>query len=165
MPRSIKGLESLQLTASSTTNGATTVGVNLNAGKGPREGWNLGANYDINGGGFSANIGYTDPNSGFGITSTIDRTGLSTSGQLNGVNLATNGPNGFTMDEINWAERNINLAQDRGNHLEENALLLADGVTDPDSMSPTERNERLGKINADNEYKQLRDDGKEVSAQ
>ncbi len=156
----VPGVKGLQATLSSTTNGATTVGVNLNAGKGPREGWNVGANYDINGGGFSANIGYTDPNSGFGLTSTIDRTGLSTSGQLNGVNLATNGPNGFTMDEINWAERNINLAQDRGNHLEENALLLADGVTDPDSMSPTERNERLGKINADNEYKQLRDDGK-----
>ncbi len=156
----VPGVKGLQATLSSTTNGATTVGVNLNAGKGPREGWNLGANYDINGGGFSANIGYTDPNSGFGLTSTIDRTGLSTSGQLNGVNLATNGPNGFTMDEINWAERNINLAQDRGNHLEENALLLADGVTDPDSMSPTERNERLGKINADNEYKQLREDGK-----
>ncbi|WP_167884513.1 M23 family metallopeptidase [Leptospira ilyithenensis] len=156
----IPGVKGLQLTASSTTNGATTVGANYNAGNGPREGWNVGANYDINGGGFSGSVGYTDPNSGLGLTSTVDGNGLSTSAQVNGVNLATNGPDGFNMDEMNWSEQNINLAQDRGKTLRENEILEANGISDPDSLSPTERNRILGEINAAAEYKQLRDSGK-----
>ncbi|TGN04396.1 hypothetical protein EHS11_19740 [Leptospira ilyithenensis] len=156
----IPGVKGLQLTAGSTTNGSTTVGANYNAGNGPREGWNVGANYDINGGGLSGSVGYTDPNSGLGLTSTVDGNGLSTSAQVNGVNLATNGPDGFNMDEMNWSEQNINLAQDRGNKLQQNALLEANGISDPDSLSPTERNRILGEINAAAEYKQLRDSGK-----
>ncbi|TGN14106.1 hypothetical protein EHS11_02745 [Leptospira ilyithenensis] len=156
----IPGVKGLQGTLSTTTNGATTVGANYNAGNGPREGWNVGANYDINGGGFSGSVGYTDPNSGLGLTSTVDGNGLSTSAQLNGVNLATNGPDGFNMDEINWSEQNINLAQDRGNKLQQNALLKANGISDPDSLSPTERNRILGEINSAAEYKQLRESGK-----
>ncbi|TGN17913.1 hypothetical protein EHS15_15875, partial [Leptospira idonii] len=82
------GYPGLQLTGSSTTNGATTFGANFNpTDKGPRQGWNFGANYDINGGGLSGSIGYTDPNSKLGITSTVNGDGLSTSTQYAGVNL------------------------------------------------------------------------------
>ncbi|BDA79602.1 hypothetical protein LPTSP3_g25320 [Leptospira kobayashii] len=155
----VPGVKGLQATLTTTTNGATSVGVNYNSGKGPREGWNVGANYDINGGGFSGSIGYTDPGTGLGLTSTIDRNGLSTSAQVNGVNLATNGPDGFSFDEMNWSEQNINLAQDRGNKLQEDILLKKDGVADPDSLSPEERNRRLEDINRRNENAQLAADG------
>jgi hypothetical protein len=154
----VKGLESLQFTGTTTTNGATTVGVNLNAGKGPREGWNLGANYDINGGTVSGSVGYTDPGTGFGLTSTIDRNGLSTSGQLNGINLATNGPDGFVMEEMNWAEQNINLAQDRTNDLRDDATLKAAGFSDEQiaNMKPQDRADLLAIATAD---QVLRDEG------
>jgi hypothetical protein len=147
----VKGLESLQFTGTTTTNGATTVGVNLNAGKGPREGWNVGANYDIHGGTVSGSVGYTDPNTGFGLTSTIDRNGLSTSGQLNGINLATNGPDGFVMEEMNWSEQNINLAQDRTNDLRDDATLKAAGFSDEQiaNMKPQDRADMLAIATAD----------------
>ncbi|TGN14192.1 hypothetical protein EHS11_02510 [Leptospira ilyithenensis] len=64
------------------------------------------------------------------------------------------------MDEINWSEQNINLAQDRGNKLQQNALLKANGISDPDSLSPAERNRILGEIDNANEIKQLRASGK-----
>ncbi|WP_411824002.1 TIGR04388 family protein [Leptospira sp. 'Mane'] len=145
----IKGLEGLQTTFSTTTNGATSVGINYNSGNGPREGWNIGANYDINGGGFSGSIGYTDPTNGLGITSTVSGNGLSTSGQVNGVNLATNGPDGFNMDEMNWAEQNINQAQDRTNRLKEDATLTSMGFTQAqiDGMSSGSRSTLLGIAN------------------
>jgi hypothetical protein len=154
----VKGLESLQFTGTTTTNGATTVGVNINAGKGPREGWNVGANYDINGGTVSGSVGYTDPGTGFGLTSTIDRNGLSTSGQLNGINIATNGPDGFVMEEMNWAEQNINLAQDRTNDLRDNATLKAAGFSDEQiaNMKPQDRADLLAIATAD---QVLRDEG------
>ncbi|WP_244594371.1 hypothetical protein [Leptospira ryugenii] len=164
----IPGMEKLQFTASTTTNGSTSIGVNVNAGKGPREGWNVGANYDINGGGLSGSIGYTDPNTGLGLTSTIDQYGLSTSAQLNGINLATNGPNGFVMEEINWAEQNINLAQDRTNRLQERANLIADGVPPAVAeriMNAQLNNETLSEsdqalVNRAQERQILRDAGK-----
>ncbi|TGN06663.1 hypothetical protein, partial [Leptospira ilyithenensis] len=61
---------------------------------------------------------------------------------------------------MNWSEQNINLAQDRGNKLQQDEVLKAAGISDPDSLSPTERNRILGEINAAAEYKQLRDSGK-----
>jgi hypothetical protein len=154
----IEGLESVQFTGTTTTNGATTVGVNINAGKGPREGWNVGANYDIHGGTVSGSVGYTDPNTGFGLTSTIDGNGLSTSGQLNGVNLVTNGPDGFVMEEMNWSEQNINLAQDRTNDLRDDATLKAAGFSDEQiaNMKPQDRADLLAIATAD---QVLRDEG------
>ncbi|WP_167884271.1 M23 family metallopeptidase [Leptospira idonii] len=122
----------LQVTGSSTTNGSTTIGANYNpSDKGPRQGWNIGANYDINGGGLSGSLGYTDPGSKLGITSTVNRDGLSTSTQYAGVNLTTNDWNGFRFDEINWAEQNINLAQDKTDEIRDkaNQITLIKGNT------------------------------------
>ncbi|WP_411821839.1 peptidoglycan DD-metalloendopeptidase family protein [Leptospira sp. 'Mane'] len=153
------GVSGIQGTFSTTTNGATSIGGNYNMGNGPRDGWNLGANYDINGGGMSGSVGYTDPITGLGLTSNINGNGLSTSVQVNGINMATNGPDGFNFDEMNWAEQNINLAQDRGNTLQENRQLKADGVANPESLSPAERNQRLADINRRNENAQLAADG------
>ncbi|TGN16869.1 hypothetical protein [Leptospira idonii] len=154
------GVKGLQVTGSTTTNGATTVGANYNpSDKGPRQGWNLGANYDINGGGLSGSIGYTDPDSKLGVTSTIDRNGLSTSTQYAGINITTNGPDGFRLDDINWAEQNINLAQDRTDTIAENEILKANGVEDPDSLPKGERDKLLNDINKKNEDQQLKDKG------
>jgi len=106
-------IEGVQVTGSSTTNGSTTVGVNYNpSNEGPRRGWNFGANYDTNRGQVSGTVGYTDSATGLGYNATIDTNGLSNSLQLHGVNLATMTEDGFQYDEMNWAEQNINLAQD-----------------------------------------------------
>ncbi len=113
----------------------------------------------MNGGGVSGSAGYTDSETGLGLTANINGNGLSTSAQVNGINMATNGPDGFNFDEMNWAEQNINLAQDRGNTLQENRQLRDDGVTNPDSMSQAERNQRLADINRRNEDSQLTADG------
>jgi len=119
----------LQLTGSMTTNGEQTVGMNYNASnRGPRQGWNVSANYDMNGGGLSGSVGYTDPGSALGLTSTIDRNGLSTSSQYNGNNIGTMTADGYTADEFNWAQNNINNAQNRTDELRQRAALIADGV-------------------------------------
>ncbi|MDF3820627.1 peptidoglycan DD-metalloendopeptidase family protein, partial [Leptospira sp. 96542] len=115
-----------QLTADYTTNNGMNVGIDINEDKGPRKDWNLSFNYDLAGGGLSASLGYTDPDSTLGLTSTIDRNGLSTSAELTGVSIATNGPNGFQMDEINFAEQNINAAQDKTQKDQDDAKKLAD---------------------------------------
>ncbi|PKA21928.1 hypothetical protein CH381_33535, partial [Leptospira sp. mixed culture ATI2-C-A1] len=81
-------------------------------GKGTRTDWNYSMMYDLNGGGFSGSIGYTDPNSKLGLKSSIDKNGISTSSELQGVTLGTNSVDGFEMSEMNFAEQNINAAQD-----------------------------------------------------
>ncbi|BDA77551.1 hypothetical protein LPTSP3_g04810 [Leptospira kobayashii] len=155
------GFKGIQLTASSTTNGATTIGANYNPNdKGPRQGWNLGANYDINGGGFSGSVGYTNSATGLGLTSTIDRNGLSTSGQLNGVNLATMTQDGFRYDEISWTDININKAQDATDEIRQKASNLATVKANmPDAdvsrMSDNEIAELAGKITIEKENQQL----------
>ncbi|TGL12808.1 TIGR04388 family protein [Leptospira meyeri] len=103
----------IQLAADVTTNGAANLGFNYNpTGKGTRTDWNYSMMYDLNGGGFSGSIGYTDPNSKLGLKSSIDKNGISTSSELQGVTLGTNSENGFEMSEMNFAEQNINAAQD-----------------------------------------------------
>ncbi|EKJ88136.1 putative large structural protein [Leptospira meyeri] len=103
----------VQLAADVTTNGAANVGFNYNpTGKGTRTDWNYSMMYDLNGGGFSGSIGYTDPNSKLGLKSSIDKNGISTSSELQGVTLGTNSEDGFEMSEMNFAEQNINAAQD-----------------------------------------------------
>nr|WP_281282572.1 TIGR04388 family protein [Leptospira ilyithenensis] len=159
------GIKGIQLTASSTTNGATTIGANYNpSDKGPRQGWNLGANYDVNGGGFSGSVGYTNAQTGLGLTSTIDRNGLSTSGQLNGVSLATMTRDGFQYDEISWTDININKAQDMTDEIRQKASDIAtirENMPDVDinNLPDTEIARIAGEINTQNENKQLlRDD-------
>lgn len=80
--------------------------------------------------GLSASVGYTNPNSTIGLTSTVNRDGLSTSAELTGVSIATNGPDGFQMDEINFAEQNINAAQDQTQNDQNKAKLLKGGYTE-----------------------------------
>ncbi|MCG6144510.1 M23 family metallopeptidase [Leptospira bandrabouensis] len=104
----------VQLAGDVTTNGAANIGLNYNpTGEGPRRDWNFSLMYDMAGTGLSGSIGYTDPGSNLGLTSTFNQDGMSTSAELTGVGIATNGPNGFQLDEINFAEQNINAAQDR----------------------------------------------------
>jgi hypothetical protein len=120
----------LQLTGSMTTNGEQTVGLNYNAdNRGPRQGWNLSGNYDLNGGGLSGSLGYTDPTSMLGLTSTIGGNGLSTSSQYNGNNIGTMTANGYTTEEFNWMLNNINNAQNRTDELRHMAALVAEGAT------------------------------------
>ncbi|TGK86218.1 hypothetical protein EHQ23_08145 [Leptospira bourretii] len=107
------GTSGVQLAGDFTTNGAANIGLNYNpTGEGPRRDWNFSLMYDMAGTGLSASAGYTDPGSTLGLTSTVNRDGMSTSTELTGVSIATNGPNGFQMDELNFAEQNINAAQD-----------------------------------------------------
>ncbi|TGK86215.1 hypothetical protein EHQ23_08130 [Leptospira bourretii] len=104
----------VQLAGDITTNGAANIGLNYNpTGEGTRRDWNFSLMYDMAGTGLSGSIGYTDPKSTLGLTSTFNRDGMSTSTELTGVSIATNGPNGFQMDELNFAEQNINAAQDK----------------------------------------------------
>ncbi|TGK86211.1 hypothetical protein EHQ23_08110 [Leptospira bourretii] len=119
--------DNIQVTTNITTNGEATVGLNYNAGKGPREGWNLGVNYDLAGSGLSASLGYTHPDSTMGLTSTFNKDGMSTSAEVTGVSIATNGPNGFQMDDLNFAEQNINEAQDKTQKDQNAARLVASG--------------------------------------
>lgn len=124
----------VQIATDMTTNGALNVGLNYNpTGEGPRKDWNFSMMNDLKGGGFSGSIGYTDPMSKLGLTSSIGKDGISTSSELQGVTLGTNSENGFEMQEMNFAEQNINAAQDESD--------LSDGETiansgnDSDSFS------------------------------
>ncbi|TGL09141.1 hypothetical protein EHQ43_01400 [Leptospira bouyouniensis] len=122
----------VQLAGDYTTNGAANIGFNYNpTGEGPRRDWNFSLMYDMAGTGLSASVGYTNPNSTIGLTSTVNRDGLSTSAELTGVSIATNGPDGFQMDEINFAEQNINAAQDQTQNDQNKAKLLASGDFTP----------------------------------
>ncbi|MDF3820378.1 hypothetical protein P3G55_10730, partial [Leptospira sp. 96542] len=145
--------ENVQFNADVTTNGAMNMGFDLNDGGGDLKDWNLSFNYDLAGGGLSASLGYTDPDSTFGLTSTIDRNGLSTSAELTGVSIATNGPNGFQMDEINFAEQNINAAQDKTQKDQDDARLIASGsytADDVAKMKDDDRQKALEDLNAKN---------------
>ncbi|WP_209452083.1 peptidoglycan DD-metalloendopeptidase family protein [Leptospira ryugenii] len=161
------GFRGVQVTASSTTNGEQTLGANFNpSNEGPRRGWNIGANYDFNGGGASANVGYTDAATGLGLTSTIDRNGLSTSSSLNGNNYGTMTQDGYTAEEFNWAQNNINMAQNRTDDLARDAnsidVLKKSGMSDADinAMSPEDRDRAANKILREKENKKLQDSGK-----
>ncbi|TGK97019.1 TIGR04388 family protein [Leptospira brenneri] len=108
------GKSGYQIAGDLTTNGAANLGLNYNpTGEGTRRDWNFSLMYDLAGTGLSASVGYTDPVSTLGLRSTLGHEGLSTSAELTGVNIATNGPNGFQLDEMNFAEQNINSAQDK----------------------------------------------------
>ncbi|EMJ90322.1 peptidase, M23 domain protein [Leptospira meyeri serovar Semaranga str. Veldrot Semarang 173] len=106
-----------QVTLSHSGN-STQVGMNVNGGEGDRKGFNLSLNYDIQQGMASGSIGYTMPDesspfNGMGINLNFDRYGMTSTAQYNGINLASMGPSGFSMQEIDWAMLNINDAQDR----------------------------------------------------
>ena len=154
---------SLQFTGTSTTNGSTTIGMNYNpTGRGPRQGSNFGANYDMTTGEGSVNAGYTDPNSLIGFTTTANAHGVSTSTQYNGVNVATIDENGFTFDEMNWAEQNINNAQNRTDEIRETiAGLQREGLTDTEirSMTHAERVAAMATFTRGHENQRLRDNG------
>ncbi|MBM9590039.1 TIGR04388 family protein [Leptospira sp. 201903075] len=121
----------VQLAADITTNGAANVGFNYNpTGKGPRSDWNFSMMYDLNGSGLSGSIGYTDPKSKLGLTSSIDRNGISTSSELQGVTLGTNSNDGFQIQEMNFAEQNINAAQDAGDSGDGKSLATSENDSD-----------------------------------
>ncbi|TGL17390.1 TIGR04388 family protein [Leptospira bourretii] len=106
-----------QLTLSHSGN-STQVGMNVNAGDGDRKGFNLSLNYDIQQGMASGSIGYTMPDESspfhkMGLNLNFDRYGMTSTAQYDGINLASMGPAGFSMQEIDWAMLNINEAQDR----------------------------------------------------
>jgi hypothetical protein len=88
--------------------------------------WNLTANYNLNGGGLSGGASYTLPESKFGLSANIDRNGLATSAQYNGVSLGTSTANGYQANSVNWAQENINAAQnnagEQGNEWLEGAV-------------------------------------------
>lgn len=122
----------VQLAADLTTNGAANIGFNYNpTGKGPRTDWNYSMTYDLNGGGFSGSIGYTDPISKLGLKSSVDKNGISTSSELQGIILGTNSDDGFEMSEMNFAEQNINAAQDLSDSGDGATALLQDNDSDP----------------------------------
>lgn len=110
----------IQFATDITTNEAWNLGINYNpTGEGPRKDWNFSSMFDLKGSGFSGSIGYTDPNSKLGLTSHLSEKGSSTSSQLHGVSLGTNSEDGFQMDEFNFSNQNINMAQD-GSDLTDN---------------------------------------------
>lgn len=122
----------VQMAADVTTNGAANIGFNYNpTGKGTRTDWNYSMMYDLNGGGFSGSIGYTDPISKLGLKSSIDKNGISASSELQGVTLGTNSEDGFEMSEMNFAEQNINAAQDVSDSGDGATVLLQDNDSDP----------------------------------
>lgn len=124
----------VQLATDITTNGALNVGLNYNpTGEGPRKDWNFSLMYDLKAGGLSGSIGYTDPTSKLGLTSSIDKDGISASSKLQGVTLGTNSENGFEMQEMNFAEQNINAAQDESDLSD--GETLSDAGNDSDSFS------------------------------
>jgi hypothetical protein len=138
----------LQLTASSTTNGSTTLGANYNpSNEGPRRGSNYSLNYDLDNGRMSGSGGYTDTRTGIGFTTNVESTGLSLSTQYNGNNIATVSGNGFQYDEFNWAQNNINVAQNETGDTEraakERETLLRRGIQADaiDAMTPSDRTE------------------------
>lgn len=114
------------------------------------------------GGGASASIGYTDPSSQLGLTSTIDRNGLSTSAEYLGTSLATMTQDGIQMEEVNWMQQNINAAQDATETMQGNVVtLLERGYTEEQirNMSSDEHNELANTIRTENENKTLTEKG------
>lgn len=121
-------MDGSQVTLSHSGN-STQVGVSYNEGRGDRNGFNYSLNYDIQQGMASGGVGYTIPGegnwfNGMGINLNLDRYGLTSSAQYDGVNIASMGPAGFSMQEFDWAMLNINEAQDRQKLNQDKALAL-----------------------------------------
>jgi hypothetical protein len=150
------------LNASATAHGDSTVSASYTPdGNGLRQGLNIGATYNLQKGNFSGNVGYTMGNSEMGMNMVINADGTtSTSAQNNGIDLVTNGPDGFSMNEIDWAQNNLNLAQNREGEIakkkNDDAMLEADGVKDPDNLPIKERESRLKDIYRKEENTSLR---------
>ncbi|TGM01184.1 TIGR04388 family protein [Leptospira jelokensis] len=123
--------DGIQFSGDFTSNQAWNVGIQYNPkGEGPRKDWNYSMMYDLKGSGFSGSIGYTDPESGIGLTANFDQTGMSTSSELNGVSVATFGNNGFQLEDYDFANQNINLAQDLSDSKSDSIIALEDGGED-----------------------------------
>ncbi|TGL23041.1 TIGR04388 family protein [Leptospira yanagawae] len=130
-----------QMTLSHSGN-STQVGVSYNEGRGDREGFNYSLNYDIQQGMASAGVSYTIPGEGnwynkAGLNLNLDRYGLTSSAQYDGVTLASMGPAGFSMQEYDWAMLNINEAQDRQKLNQDKSLALRQ-VTEEQLKSMTQ---------------------------
>lgn len=105
--------EGLQVTTDFQTNDVWNLGLQYNPkGEGPRKDWNYSMMYDLKGSGLSGSIGYTDPNSQIGLSTNWNQDGFSLSSELHGVSMGTLGANGFQMDDYQFANQNINMAQE-----------------------------------------------------
>ncbi|WP_281282579.1 TIGR04388 family protein [Leptospira ilyithenensis] len=127
---SFKAGNGLQITNSyNTSSGAAGVGINVNSGKGPRQGFNLNINYDTKDR-FTGGVSYTNQPSGIGISGNWDRDGQAyVSSLLNGITLGTNGADGYTAEEIDWMQDNINRAQDAKDRRDDDLKLIKSGLT------------------------------------
>ncbi|TGM80002.1 TIGR04388 family protein [Leptospira bouyouniensis] len=115
----------IQFATELTTNDSWKVGFNYNpTGEGPRNDWNFSMMYDLKGSGLSGSIGYTEPKTKLGLTNHIDSNGISTSSDLHGVSLGTNSKEGFQIDEFNFVNQNINLAQDGSDLVDQNGVTI-----------------------------------------
>ncbi|TGM47907.1 TIGR04388 family protein [Leptospira biflexa] len=122
----------IQFAADMTTNDSFKVGMNYNpSGEGPRKDWNFSMMYDLKGSGLSGSIGYTEPETKLGLTSHIDKNGISTSSELHGVSIGTNSDEGFQMDEFNFVNQNINLSQDGSDLVDANGNTVENEGTSP----------------------------------
>jgi|GEM_PF-3357252 len=115
----------LQFATDFTSNQNYKIGLNYNpSGEGPRKNWNFSLMYDLKGSGLSGSVGYTEPNSKLGITSNIDPNGISYTSTLQGVNIGTNSKDGFQLEEFNFANQNINMAQDASDVTDQNGNVI-----------------------------------------
>ncbi|MCW7461945.1 TIGR04388 family protein [Leptospira limi] len=115
----------LQFVTDFTSNQSYKFGLNYNpSGEGPRNNWNFSMIYDLKGSGLSGSLGFTDPNSKLGAISNIDQNGLSHTSTLQGVNLGTNSNDGFQLEEFNFANQNINMAQDTSDITDQNGNVI-----------------------------------------
>ncbi|PJZ37760.1 hypothetical protein CH354_00370 [Leptospira levettii] len=115
----------IQFATDFTSNQNYKIGLNYNpSGEGPRKNWNFSMMYDLKGSGFSGTVGYTEPNSKLGITSNIDPNGISYASTLQGVNIGTNSEEGFQLEEFNFANQNINMAQDASDVTDQNGNVI-----------------------------------------
>ncbi|XDD47415.1 TIGR04388 family protein [Leptospira sp. WS39.C2] len=111
----------IQFAVDMTTNETWKLGLNYNpTGEGPRKDWNYSMMYDLKGSGLSGSLGYTEPNSKLGINNNLDSNGITSTSELQGVNIGTNSKDGFQMEDFNFANQNINIAQDGSDLLDQN---------------------------------------------
>ncbi|WP_411822393.1 TIGR04388 family protein [Leptospira sp. 'Mane'] len=129
----------LQITNSyNASSGAAGVGVNINSGRGPRQGFNFNINYDTKDR-LSGGVSYTNQPSGLGISGNWNGGQASVSSQLNGVNTGTNSANGYTAEDFDWMQDNINRAQDARDRRLDDIKLLREGLTQNDINSLDEQ--------------------------
>lgn len=115
----------LQFATDFTSNQNYNFGLNYNpSGEGPRKNWNFSLMYDLKGSGLSGSVGYTEPNSKLGVTSNIDPSGIAYTSTLQGVNIGTNSKDGFQLEEFNFANQNINMAQDTSDVTDQNGNVI-----------------------------------------